>query len=579
LARSGHRPCGRASLGLFIDCLFSRALTGTQENSESEAPGDASIPAVKSLESETDITERKSSTSTKKAEQLSHQWDEMLSTRLGSGWGVCKKLVLREMRLIIFARQGMINGDEKAFAVSGIQWARSATGIATVWGNKGGLAIKIQVGHTTIAFVSAHLAAHDHKLKARNDMCREILKETRGIGVRHLDVASEFDHCFWFGDLNYRVNLNVPAVQKESGREQSDGSGRPVTLSEPTEDHVAAAKLQALYRGRIGRLKALVPYAEHDDHWNAVHDLVEEGAWERLLAADQLRASIAAGAVFSEFKEGNASFPPTFKMNRVPGNDYKNQRIPSYTDRILWRSMPQHRQAVSQISLSSAPGVSTSDHKPVFGVFELRLSCPPAIVPSLSLSSNPNSAPLVRMSNCRILGNFRVQANVGKPSAQPFFFCYTNPPGVLGSRAPMSAGTTRDRSPLSLQSDVKASPPSWSWDDRHVPLLRPAVRGPDLRHVSLILCFFEDRWSPHDPLGTVTVPLLPPASLSGASEYSITVDSPLRYYNVTKRTGRFRATLTVSYGAALALALSRANQEGAGTRARSACGPARCEVM
>jgi hypothetical protein len=130
--------------------------------------------------------------------ELGHAWDEMLAARLGSDWGICKRITLREMRLIIFARAAMLSGANAAMVVADVKASRSATGIGSVWGNKGGLAIKLRVGQTTLAFVSAHLAAHDHKLKARNEMCREILRETRkGIGSRDLDVASEFDHCFW----------------------------------------------------------------------------------------------------------------------------------------------------------------------------------------------------------------------------------------------------------------------------------------------------------------------------------------------------------------------------------------------
>jgi len=129
--------------------------------------------------------------------ELGHAWDEMLAARLGSDWGICKKITLREMRLIIFARAALLNGANASMAVSDVKASRSATGIASVWGNKGGLAIKLRVGQTTLAFVSAHLAAHDHKLKARNEMCKEIFRETRSIGLRDLDVASEFDHCFW----------------------------------------------------------------------------------------------------------------------------------------------------------------------------------------------------------------------------------------------------------------------------------------------------------------------------------------------------------------------------------------------
>jgi hypothetical protein len=155
------------------------------------------------------------------------------------------------------------------------------------------------------------------------------------------------------GDLNYRVDLNALAVQDQpdsSIRESGQTSDRlSVPLAEVTQDNAAAAKLQALYRGRTGRLKAIVPHPKHEDHWKAVCSLVDKSDWTALLAADQLRRSIAAGVVFSEFCEGDASFAPTFKMERVEGSKYKQQRIPSYTDRILWRSMPHLKDNITQV--------------------------------------------------------------------------------------------------------------------------------------------------------------------------------------------------------------------------------------
>jgi hypothetical protein len=119
---------------------------------------------------------------------------------------------------------------------------------------------------------------------------------------------------------------------------------------------------------------------------------------------------------------------------------------------------------------------------------------------------------------------------------------------------------------------------TWTWDEAQLPLLRPAVRGSDLKHVSLILCFYDkDTLSANDPLGTVTVQLSPPPSAGpGANEYTIHVDAPLRYYNVTKRTARFRGNLTISSGLALAPAMARAQQAAAGTKTK---GGACCEVM
>ena len=35
------------------------------------------------------------------------------------------------------------------------------------------------------------------------------MRETQTIGNTNLDIVSQFDHIFWMGDLNYRLDLNA----------------------------------------------------------------------------------------------------------------------------------------------------------------------------------------------------------------------------------------------------------------------------------------------------------------------------------------------------------------------------------
>ena len=93
--------------------------------------------------------------------------------------------------------------------------------------------------------------------------------------------------------------------------------------------------------------------------------------WETLKNADQLRASQTNGDAFVGFKEREIDFAPTFKVQRQVGTEYKKQRTPSFCDRILWKSMPQHEGELHLNTLRPVPNVSTSDHKPVVATFQL----------------------------------------------------------------------------------------------------------------------------------------------------------------------------------------------------------------
>ena len=93
--------------------------------------------------------------------------------------------------------------------------------------------------------------------------------------------------------------------------------------------------------------------------------LVESESWGPLLAHDQLKASQELRECFVGLREGAITWPPTFKVRRVAGTFYKDQRVPSYCDRILWKSMPCLVDSLQQDEYTSVPAVSTSDHKPV----------------------------------------------------------------------------------------------------------------------------------------------------------------------------------------------------------------------
>jgi hypothetical protein len=75
--------------------------------------------------------------------------------------------------------------------------------------------------------------------------------------------------------------------------------------------------------------------------------------------------------VFQEFLEGPINFPPTYKYDE--GSDVydtsEKARTPSYTDRILWRSIFPNVQT-NQLYYGRAE-VKTSDHRPVSSIFDV----------------------------------------------------------------------------------------------------------------------------------------------------------------------------------------------------------------
>ncbi|KAG1665296.1 hypothetical protein FOA52_015873 [Chlamydomonas sp. UWO 241] len=119
------------------------------------------------------------------------------------------------------------------------------------------------------------------------------------------------------------------------------------------------------------------------------------GRFAELLTMDQLRQEADKGLVFRDLYEVSPNFPPTYKFdkNKAAGDDGRplpydsseKQRVPAYTDRILWRGSlsvgkpHQHEEDVVAVpsgdrAYHAVMDVNASDHKPV--LLELDVTVP-----------------------------------------------------------------------------------------------------------------------------------------------------------------------------------------------------------
>ena len=76
--------------------------------------------------------------------------------------------------------------------------------------------------------------------------------------------------------------------------------------------------------------------------------------------------------LYHQFKEHPITFGPTFKVKRAVGTTYGAQRTPSYCDRILYYSAPDREGQLEVRVYSSNENISTSDHKPVYAIMDVR---------------------------------------------------------------------------------------------------------------------------------------------------------------------------------------------------------------
>ena len=174
-------------------------------------------------------------------------WEEAISRSLNSRGARYTMIASRQlvgMLLCVFVR------EELRGQVGNVAAVAEGVGLMGMMGNKGGVGVRIRFCDSTLVFVNSHLSAHQENIDRRNQDYRDISRRLQfpaipvnynGLDQRLLlpkpvheyadprfqaqagppspaaaaqgpqpeDCSSIFDHehCFWLGDLNYRIDL------------------------------------------------------------------------------------------------------------------------------------------------------------------------------------------------------------------------------------------------------------------------------------------------------------------------------------------------------------------------------------
>ncbi|GAB0493984.1 hypothetical protein MMPV_005272 [Pyropia vietnamensis] len=268
------------------------------------------------------------------------KWSALIRETLGPGFVLCGERRLFGIKLFVYHQRRLTH------LIASVETVREGTGIANSVGNKGAVGVVLRLGDTSVAFINAHLAAHDGPKYRRErqedvkDLVRSLERDRadakRGDGG--LPLFHRFTHLFWMGDLNYRLNTALTLGGKQ------------------------------------------LPFEARRRH---LLKLISAGDVPALLAADELLHERARGSVFANFSEGAIHHLPSFKVRTGaagivnladPAAIYADSRAPAYCDRILWHSLPLHRPHVRQLSYTWVPAYTVSDHKPVVASFALDIA-------------------------------------------------------------------------------------------------------------------------------------------------------------------------------------------------------------
>ena len=242
----------------------------------------------------------------KNKDKWSNYFDELLE---GYGYVQVGEVKMNQIKLFVFVKKNI------ASKITGIETNKYKTGFNGLYGNKGGVALRMTYNGNHICFLSCHLAAFDEKLDQRISDYKNIVFKTEFKNKNTPNVLSH-DHVLLMGDLNMRINDLSPNEVLENIRKGSDES-RNV-----------------------------------------------------LLAKDQLNQVRNTTQAFHEFEEQYPRFWPTYKFN-VGTNVYAtDKRKPAFCDRILHKKVD--KSLISQTEYRSYPEFRISDHIPVSTIFTLR---------------------------------------------------------------------------------------------------------------------------------------------------------------------------------------------------------------
>ncbi|KAB8337207.1 hypothetical protein FH972_021509 [Carpinus fangiana] len=205
--------------------------------------------------------------------------------------------------LSIFVRSSLLS------SVKNVEGALQKTGMSGMAGNKGAVAIRMDVSATSLCFVTAHLAAGFANYDERNRDYRTIATQLR---FQHGRRIADHANVLWAGDFNYRVGLPEAQVKQL----------------------IAARDLAHLYEN------------------------------------DQLNLQMVAGLAFPHYAEARIAFPPTYKYD-VGSDVYDSSdkaRIPAWCDRVL-----RLGHGLRQTAYDHVPSLKFSDHRPVYATFVCRV--------------------------------------------------------------------------------------------------------------------------------------------------------------------------------------------------------------
>ncbi|RNF01518.1 putative Unc104-like kinesin [Trypanosoma rangeli] len=232
------------------------------------------------------------------------EWREYVQDYLGDDYLPAASMFMWDITLVVMASK------RSMLKLTNIEGSTQATTNKSACGNKGGVVISMQYLETSLCFCTCHLPARNEHFALRNSMLEEIIGKVR-LGVPDADVTNQFDHVFFFGDFNYRCEIDPANGEK------------------------------------LAQLKD----------------------YDKLLVYDQFVNQRSSAGVLHDFVEPAIKFAPTYRLSSESA-EYVLKSSPSYCARVLYKSMLD--SWIKCVDYTSDPELMLSEHRPVSATFLVR---------------------------------------------------------------------------------------------------------------------------------------------------------------------------------------------------------------
>jgi hypothetical protein len=303
------------------------------------------------------------------------KWQHALEAALPRGYKLVTSQQLVGLLLLIYA------SPEVAATISNESTVSIGTGLLGYMGNKGAVISRIVLGETTrLVFSNGHLASgHDQTSSDRR--CwdyNKIMTNTKFAPVNHSGVLEEEgdrlgdeDFCFFFGDLNFRLDglpgndirhlltLHARSEYDISRTEDRQQLGEDSVIVLNTNNNNDDNSDGTSTPGMVSR-EASFDRDDSDENSEELPDPDDfmpdshadpaslQATIDSLLPHDQLRKAIKDHKAFHEgWREGSITFLPTYKYDvGTIGlfDSSEKKRAPSWCDRILYRTRKDTEQ-------------------------------------------------------------------------------------------------------------------------------------------------------------------------------------------------------------------------------------------